>query len=289
MISGNVIDVAFGGIEAYVAFVNDGVYRWRHFGYDWPSLTSYASDQWSVVVSKGQLPSDAAINRLALRSDGRLWIATTSGLFYLYPGGTLATVPTYTGITPGIVSPKVQDIVLDHDENLWVATDLGLNRIARDDANDIQTFLTPAVFVVLSGLRYPLDVISPLANADCRSLAVHPSKDILYVGTFGGISTYDFSAPPVTATNLSSVYVYPNPVYTSKGHNSIKLGNLTGPVTVEIYDLEGELVDSRKVSADGGIAWDLTTRDGLQAGSGRYIVRIVNEKGSVQRPVALIR
>ena len=288
MVSGNVIDAAFGGIETYVGFLHDGVYRWTNFGFDWPSLTSFASDQWGVFVNKAQLPSSADITRLALRNDGRLWVATTAGLFYSY-GGTLSSVPTYTGISPGIVSPKVQDIMLDHDENLWVATDLGLNRIARDDNNDIQTYLTPASFAVLSGLRYPLDVISPLANADCHALAIDPKKDILYIGTFGGISIYDFSAPAATPTDLSRVYVYPNPVYTSKGHAALKLGNLTGPVKVEIYNLEGELVDSRTVQADGEVAWDLTTRDGLLAGSGNYIVRIVGEHGSVQRSIALIR
>jgi ligand-binding sensor domain-containing protein len=290
MVSGNVIDVAFGDIETYVGFLHDGVYKWTHGGYDWPSLTNYVPDLWTTFVNKSQLPSDADITRLALRSDGRLWVATTAGLFYRDTfSSILATVPTYTGISPGIVSPKVQDIMLDHDENLWVATDLGLNRIARDDNNDIQTFLTPASFAVLSGLRYPLDVISPLASADCRSLAIHPTRDLLYIGTFGGISAYDFSAPAPTATDLSRVYVYPNPIYTSKGHTALKVANLTDPVTVEIYDLEGELVDSRTVRASGDVAWDLTTRDGALAGSGKYIVRIVGAKGSVQRPIALIR
>jgi hypothetical protein len=60
-------------------------------------------------------------------------------------------------------------------------------------------------------------------------------------------------------------------------------------VTVEIYTLEGELVDSRSVSVSGDVAWDLATRDGIAASSGTYIVRIVGEGGSVQRPIAVIR
>jgi hypothetical protein len=290
MVNGNVVDVAFSGAGTFVAFKQQGVYLWGHGGYAFSSLTNYAQDTWAKFVGKGQgqLPSTASITRLALRTDGRLWIGTDSGLFYS-SGFGVSTVPTYTGISPGIVSPKVQDIMLDHEENLWVATDLGLNRIARDDNNDIQTFLTPASFAVLSGLRYALDVISPLAHADVRSLAIHPTKDILYIGTFGGLSIYDFSAPAASATDLSKVYVFPNPVYTSKGHASLKVGNITGPVTVEIYDLEGELVDSRQVTTDGGIAWDLKTHNGTDAGSGKYIVRIRGENGSVQRPIALIR
>jgi hypothetical protein len=184
----------------------------------------------------------------------------------------------------------VQDILLDHDENLWVATDQGLNKIARKDDNDIQTFLTTASFIAHSALRYPLDVIQPLANADCRSLEVHPTRDILYIGTLGGLSAYDYSAPASAPTELAKVYVYPNPVYTSKGHTGIKVGNITGPVTVTVYDLEGELVDDpHTVNSSADVAWDLTTRNGLLAGSGNYIVRIVGTNGSVQRSIALIR
>ncbi len=288
MIAGNVVDVAFAGTATYVAFLANGVYRWGHSGFSWSALTNYPADTWTAFVPANQLPAQAFITRVALRSDGLLWVATTSGLFYSL-GGLVGNVPVYTGISPGIVSPKVQDIVLDHDENLWVATDQGLNRIARDDNNDIQAFLTPASYANLAGLRYSLDVIAPLAHADCRSLAMHPTRDLLYVGTFGGISEYDFSAPAVTETDLSKVYVYPNPVFTSKGHTSLKIANLTGPVTVEIYTLEGELVDSRSVAANGDVAWDLATRDGFSASSGKYIVRIIGEHGSVQRPIALVR
>ncbi|HEX6790477.1 MAG TPA: two-component regulator propeller domain-containing protein [Candidatus Krumholzibacteria bacterium] len=293
MLSGNVRDVAFGSTSTLVAFKNAGVYRWSHGGFSWPAITNMAGDQWFIEVAVGgkdQLPSTAAITRILLRSDNLIWIATTTGLFYSYgSGGRVSTVSVYNGISPGIVSPNVQDILLDHDENLWVATDLGLNRISRESTSDIQTFLTPASYALLSGLRYSLDVISPLANADCRSLAIHPTRDILYVGTFGGISIYDFSAPAQTATNLSSVYVYPNPVYVSKGHTDLKIANITDPVRVEIYTLEGELVDSREVATSGDVAWDLTTREGLSASSGRYIVRIVGKSGSVQKPIALIR
>ena len=293
MINGNVVDVAFSGAGTYVAFKQQGVYFWNHGGYAFSSLTNYTPDTWSAFVrtgnGNGQLPSGTVITRLALRSDGRLWIGTDSGLFYS-SGFGVATVPVYTGISPGIVSPKVQDILLDHDENLWVATDLGLNKIARDDNNVIQTFLTPASFAILSGLRYSLDVLSPLAHADVRSLAIHPTEDILYIGTFGGLSVYDFSAPAATATDLSKVYVFPNPVYTSKGHASLKVGNITGPVTVEIYDLEGELVDDpHTANNNGDVVWDLTTRGGTEAGSGKYIVRIRGQNGSVQRSIALIR
>jgi ligand-binding sensor domain-containing protein len=292
MVGENVVDVAFGPGYAYVAFKEDGVYRWDHRGYDWPALTNLATDSWAVSVAKTDLPSIAKISRLALRSDGRLWIATSAGLFYYEDIPVVdktREVPVYTGVGPGIIDEDVRDILLDHDENLWVATLLGLNRIARDDNNDIQAFMTASAFVALSGLRYPLDVISPLANSDCKSLAIHATEDILYIGTFGGLSVHDFSPPPPTPTDLSRVYVYPNPLYGSRGHDALMIANLTGPVTVEIYNLEGELVDARGATADGDVVWDLRTRDGFLTGSGNYIVRIVGPTGSVQKTIAVIR
>jgi hypothetical protein len=283
-------DVAFGAGFAYVGFVSDGVYAWGHGGYDWPTLTNFAPDTWSLIVPKDELPSNAKLARLALRSDHRLWIATDAGLFYYEPGPRETfEVPVYSGIGPGIINADVWDILLDHDENLWVASRVGLNRIARDDDNDIEAFMTTAAFVGLSGLRYPLDVISPLANSFCKSLAIHATDDILYIGTLGGVTIHDFSAPPPTPTDLSRVYVYPNPLYGSRGHDALKIANLTGPVTVEIYNLEGELVDTRVATADGDVVWDLRTRDGFSTGSGNYIVRVVGAAGSVQLPIAVIR
>ncbi|HET6350084.1 MAG TPA: T9SS type A sorting domain-containing protein [Candidatus Krumholzibacteria bacterium] len=289
-----VVDVAYGPSYTYVAFLTSGVYLWTHGGFDWANLTNYPSDGWSQFVEVGgekyQLPAGADIRRIQLRSDGLMWIATKTGLFYTFGRkNDMHDILPYTGIGPGILPGSVQDILLDHDENLWVATDLGLNRIARNDFTDIQSFLTVASFIQLVNLRYPLDSIVPLANANCKSLAIDATRDILYVGTLGGISVYDFSPAPSKPTDLSRVYVYPNPVYTTKGHTGIKIGNLTGPVRVEVYNLEGQLVDSRSVKADSDVAWDLLTKDGYSASTGTYIVRIIGEHGSVQRSIALIR
>ena len=137
----------------------------------------------------------------------------------------------------------MQDILLDHDENLWVATSLRTQQDSRrKDDNDIQTFLSQASFVLLSGLRYPIDVISPLANADCRSLAIHPTRTFSTSGTLGGLSGLRFfrstaAHPP----NLSQgVLCIQNPVYAPKGHTGIKVAeHHRDRVTVEVYDLEG--------------------------------------------------
>jgi len=287
MLGGNITDVEFAPSYAYVAIRQLGVQVWRHEGYDWANLTNIADDRWSLPVSRGNgLTAETNVNSLALRSDRVLWIATNTGL-YRYDG-TTRRIRAYTGTSPGILNDQVRDIVLDREENLWVATDLGLNRIARDDEGDIQAFTTPAGYVALSGLRYPLDIISPLAHANCKVLAMDRGRNELYVGTLGGLSVLGLSET-MAGTDLSRVYVYPNPVRGRRGDAALKIENITGPVTIEVYTIEGELVHSQDVTASGDVIWDLKTRTGEKVASGNYLVRITSNGASVIKPVAVLR
>ncbi|HXV12885.1 MAG TPA: T9SS type A sorting domain-containing protein, partial [Candidatus Krumholzibacteria bacterium] len=138
-------------------------------------------------------------------------------------------------------------------------------------------------------LRYPLSIISPLSNSDCWALAMHPTEDILYVGTIAGVTVLDYTPAPAVATNLSRVYLYPNPVYRSRGHNEIMIQNITGPVSIEVYNLEGVLVHSQTVDANGQVAWDLTTETGFLVGSGNYLVRVVGPDGAVTKTISVLR
>jgi ligand-binding sensor domain-containing protein len=292
MASGDIIDVAFGPGRAYIAHRTQGIQEWNFGGFSWSSITNTAGDQWTTPVARTSL--DGNVAGIELRSDNVLWIATASGLFRhpstQPPPREVDEFPVYIGIGSGILSPGVQDILLDHDENLWVATNLGLNKIARDDDGDIETYTTASTYAtVLADLRYPLSVISPLSHSDCRALAMHPTQDIVYVGTLGGLSELDYTPPPAQETNLSRVYLYPNPVYRSRGQNELMIQNITGPVSVEVYNIEGVLVHSQTVDANGQVAWDLTTETGFVASSGSYVVRVSGPGGSVTKMIAVLR
>lgn len=293
MLAGDVVDVAFGSNFAYVAHRAAGVQVWALDGFDWPTILDTAGDGWVTRIPASILPSTARVTAIELRrSDNVLWIATDSGLFRYPPTGQapLNEIPVYVGIGAGILSPGIRDILLDHDENLWVATNLGLNRIARDDESEIQTYTTASTYVTtLADLRYPLSIISPMSNSDCRSLAMHPTRDVVYVGTLAGLTAVDYTPPPVEASDLSRVYLYPNPVYRSRGHNEVMIQNISGPVSIEVYTVEGALVHTQAVDANGQVAWDLTTASGFVAASGNYLVRVVGPSGSVTKTVSVLR
>ncbi|MFH1754479.1 MAG: two-component regulator propeller domain-containing protein [Candidatus Latescibacterota bacterium] len=291
MWGGKIFDVAFGpGGVVYVANGGGGVQRWFAGGYDWGSLSDFTGDSWSPVGEVGvEFNSEAEIYILALRGDNTLGVGTSAGL-YKFKGGALKHIQAKRGFSPGLLGESVLDLVFDREGNLWVATNLGLNRIAADDDNDIASYTTPAAWQNELNPFFDQSVVSPLVNAFCESIALHPTKDILFIGTKGGLSAFDFTPAQAEETDLSSIYLYPNPLEGRKGHSELKIGNITMPVLVEIYTLEGELVHSQEVADPSEpVAWDLTTAEGFLVASGVYLVRVVSNGRSTVRSVSVIR
>ncbi|UCG50950.1 MAG: T9SS type A sorting domain-containing protein [Candidatus Latescibacterota bacterium] len=292
MKAGNVVDVAFGedGI-VYLALRNFGVQAWIPGGYDTANLFDLTDDTWIVIKQvgvQGGFQSEAEILSLALRSDGALWVGTTVGAYRIV-GTAMTHIPANRGFGVGLLGNVVNDLEFDRQENLWIATDLGLNRIARDDIGDIASFTTPIVWQTQLNLFFPPDVVSPIVNADCRRLALHPEKTLLYIATGNGLSVLDISSLERRETDLSTVYLYPNPIRTSRGDVGLKIANIDSEVRVAVYTLEGELVHRQEASTAGDVVWDLTTKSGFLAASGVYLVRISSVNGSVVKMISLIQ
>jgi hypothetical protein len=298
MKAGNVSDVAFGeGGVVYVALKKYGIQRWITGGYDPDNLFDLSDDFWATIVgvgAPGGIASGASISSLVMRSDGVLWIGTDVGLYRYNPlaPAWLTYIPRNLGFGPGLLGNEVMDLLLDRDEDLWVATDLGLNRISRNNINEIASFTTPIVYQTELSLFFPPSAVSPIVDAACEKLALHPSKDLLYIATFGGLSVLDITFPEDGgggAAVTSRTYVFPNPIEPRKGHENLKIANIDSEVLVEVYTLEGQLVHSSTASRTGDEVWDLSTKSGLLAAGGVYVVRISGGGNTVTRTVALIR
>lgn len=291
MQSRNVTDVAFdAGGRVYVALKFFGVQTWFTGGYDQADLFDLTGDSWQVLGTVGGIfDSDAFINCLAVRSDGVLWIGTSVGL-YKWNLGLVTEFHANRGFGVGLLSEQVLDVLLDPQENLWVATDLGLNRIARENDNQIQSFTTPVIWQTQLNLFFPPSVVSPLVDGRCNALAMDPVAPLLYVATRGGLSILDTRSLQSASSGLSRVYLYPNPIRGGRGDSGLKIGNLDSVVDVTVYNLEGELVhEARNISISGDVVWDLTTAAGFFASSGVYVVHIRGNSGTVVKTVSLIR
>lgn len=292
MKEGDIFDVAFGpnGL-VYVAVREYGVQLWITGGYEKDELFNLSDDIWTTVGAVGgSFASTAGIQSLALTNQGTLWIGTTVGL-YRYLNNQFAFIGANRGVGVGLAGANVADLELDSEDNVWVATNLGLNRIAGDDISDILTFTTPAAYQRDLFLYYsdPAKVVSPLANEDCRSLELDRDRNLLYVGTVGGLSVFDIGSITPMETELTAVYVYPNPIRAHSGDAELRIANINSPVTVEIYSMEGELVDNRQADPSDPVAWDLLTSEGFLAASGVYFVKIKDGSGEVIKTVSLIR
>ncbi|MCZ6767563.1 MAG: T9SS type A sorting domain-containing protein [bacterium] len=297
MISGRISDVAFGpdGVT-YVAHFETGVQRWISGGYDTANLFNFSDDSWGspFAVVGGNLASD--ILSIALRSDGVLWVGTIANGLYKFDasGAFLNNIPANRGSGVGLLGATVTKLVLDRDENLWVGTTLGLNRIARDDDNDILSYTTPLAYQTQLSDFFGLDAVSPIVHENCRWLVMHPTDDILYIATAVGLSKFDISnvGQPSAGLQISDAYVYPNPILGGRGDSELRIANISSTVLVEIFTLEGELIHSTSVSQSEGVVWNLTTlgaNDEVLASSGVYIVRISDSSGVKFQRIALLQ
>jgi ligand-binding sensor domain-containing protein len=291
--AGDVYDVAFGpeGV-VYVAVLGFGVQMWLTGGYEKEELFDLSDDSWLTVGRIGkEFPSSSTMQCLALADDGTLWVGTTAGLFRFATNGETKFIGPSRGLGIGLLGAYVNDVLLDNGGNLWVATDLGLNRIAKDDFSDIMAFTTAAAYQQDLFLYYadPDKVISPLAHALCDDLELDRDRNLLYIGTFKGLSVFDISGITPAETRLSNVYCYPNPVRAYAGDTELRIANIYSPVTVEVYNLEGELVDKREADPQDIVAWDLLTSQGFLAASGIYIIRISDGTGHITKKISLIR
>lgn len=289
--AGNVSDVVFDDNgEAFVALRSFGVQRWRTGGFDQANLFNLGGDSWeNIGLIGGAFSASATINALALRSDGILWVGTTNGV-YKWEGAFFRHITANRGFTEGLLGNDVRDLVLDRNENLWLATELGLNRINVIDDQDILSFTTPNAWQTQLFDFFPQSVVSPLVDERCTALALHPSKSLLYVATSGGLSVLDISTLAPQETDFSNVFVFPNPIRGSRGDTELRIGNINSAVNIEVYNIEGELVHTeRNVTASEDVIWDLTTETGFLAASGVYLVRISDDRGVTVRSVSLLR
>ena len=184
------------------------------------------------------------------------------------------------------MGPIVTDLEFDGLGNLWVTTDRGLNKI--DPAGAISAFTTAEAW---QSNLYPSSVISPLPAAVCKALVFDASTNAMWIGTDNGIARLDVSAHASATTPLSRLILYPNPVYVARGDNELHIGRISGPVSIQVFTVEGGLVHEASGVTDKGVAWDLfpLTSNSFPARSGIYIVRVSNGRQSEVRKVAVVR
>jgi diguanylate cyclase (GGDEF)-like protein len=94
------------------------------------------------------------VNQIAQEADGRMWIATSSGLYAIEPGGAqLRAMVNDAADSRSISSDHVLSVLVDSRGRIWVDTAKGLDRHERDGAgNDV--FVHVSTELGISGVSF---------------------------------------------------------------------------------------------------------------------------------------
>lgn len=121
---------------------------------------------------------------------------------------------------------------------------------------------------------------------------LHSKLFLLFV--LAVLSTINYQPSTVFAApkdDLSSAYIYPNPVRAALGSDQVTFENLTNNVIIRIFKTNGDLV--REINATdttGAVTWDLTNDNGHKVASGIYFYLITNDSGhKAKGKIAIIR
>jgi len=315
--SGKVWDVAFASRDVLWFAVDEvGVVRWDANGtagasetINWsggglwyPPLGSLSGTTYDLGETEG----------LAVTADGTIWAGGSGGVVhFIYYAATasadlLADFKEKTDVYfEGLLTSSVSDIELDGNGDLWVALDVGLNRIRTrqqpiviDAYTDLVSFFD---YGYADDTRYLPDIISGLPGGQIWSLASDASGRKLLVGSNQGATLLAIDrVQSGSAEALANLYLFPNPFVPGEQGVQLKLGGISaeviqsggflqGGAEVSIYNLEGQRVYfNDHVAAEDGF-WEGRNLLGNLVASGMYVVKVTLADQTAVKSLAIVR
>ncbi|EON74980.1 hypothetical protein ADIS_4469 [Lunatimonas lonarensis] len=215
----------------------------------------------------------------------------------------------------GLPSNTVQDIFLDSEQNLWIATTQGLgyffntrlltqtaslnallpifqNRQVLANTSVTQLIVAPdrsvwagtasqGLWQFSEGfegvLHHFTPANSPLPSQSVHSLSLNKRTGELFISTDRG--ALSFRASSVQASEkLENLKIYPNPVHAGFS-GVLSIEGLTDFAALKISHSSGRVVYTTRV-AGGKITWDMRTDEGKRLSPGVYIVYVLDEGGN---------
>ncbi len=263
-------------------------------------------------------PSDVEwFEHLVIDQYGTKWFANVdghTGLFFFNENGTLENTDddTWGRLTAndGLSSSIVNDLAIDKNGELWVATNKGLNVIPNPSnpgliseifsmrtkninsilvdplnnkwvgTNDGAYYLSADGFTVIAQYNKKN---SPLPADRIIDIGFDKKNGTVYFLTDYGISSLKTDAVQ-PLQKLGELFVYPNPFVLGK-HDKITIDKLAANSFIKIFTIDGKLVassESGNVSSPGGRVafWNGKDFSGNNVSTGVYLIVAYNEDGS---------
>lgn len=140
-----------------------------------------------------------------------------------------------------------------------------------------------------NGLGSPSLAGTPIPTAapqlSLASLSLLPGQYTVQVQAVNGNLKSAWASATITlisAIDLTSARVHPNPFRAARGDTTITFDQMTANSTIKIYTVSGRWVKTLQAS-NGSAIWDLTTDSGDKAASGLYIYLITDDQGHKTR------
>ena len=249
------------GDTVYVAGETQNINRLEFVN---PFITS--DDTWL-----DQIQDVGQIKDIIMDKSGKLFIASTSGLFY-YDFNYNNTVNVEL---PDGYRTAVWSIAIDGLGNKWVGTDSGVVVLGGD--LDQGTPVWKDQFKKSN---------SYLVNNAVRGIVIDKQNGTVFIATVNGLSVYEsqYVAP---SPDLSDMSVYPNPIYADRANAIANFLRVPDNADVYIYTVAGELV--KKFNTASRDYWDLRNDKGEKVAAGIYFFHVRAGDKSGRGKFAIIR
>lgn len=287
-----------------------------------PLVVKTKDDKWYSFA----VPGSTQLGDIAIDAAGNKWVALPgvgNGLLAFYEGNSLEDTSddkskVFNRNNSEISGNKVNCVVVDLDQSVWVGTDKGpvvfdcgnpFIENCRGNTRKVVVDNIPAPLLsgeeILSievdganrkwfGTRNGIFVQSPdgidaIAKFDINNSPLLDNKvtDLSYNGTTGemwitssgGMQAYRTETAQGRRTHTSDIYAFPNPVR-PEYNGPIAIKGLVRDANVKITDINGRLVYETK-SLGGQAIWDGNDVSGRRVSDGVYLVFSANENISL--------
>ena len=221
--------------------------------------------------AEGNLPA-ITLRCVALDNKNQLWIGTTNGL---------RIIPSVDSFLTETDIQTKSIIILENDLAQELFYDQFITDIAVDGANRKWVAIAESgIYLVSSNgqetVYHFTKENSPLPSNNINDIEIDGATGEVFFATDNGMVSFKGTSTQASE-DLSSVYVYPNPVR-PEFEGTVKISNLTNKAVVKITDVEGNLV-YETTSEGGTIEWDTTAFGKYKVASGVYLILISGQDG----------
>jgi len=220
---------------------------------------------------KGNLPT-TDVRAIAIDNRNQLWIGTIKGLRVLSNVNSFLTEDQMKANPIIILEDNlaqellyeqfITDIAVDGANDKWIGTaDSGLFLVSSDGQ--------------VTKYHFTKDN-SPLPSNTINDIDMNSVTGEVFIATDKGLVSFKGTAT-AAKTDLSNVYIYPNPVRPDF-EGTVKITGLLDKANVKITDIEGNLV-YETTSEGGTIEWDTTAFGKYKVASGVYMIFVSGQDG----------